>query len=133
MSCSYNRRFLSFIEYKAIDNLDKPIYNIVLRMGLFVAQVIHWQKACVWKMAPRNKKLTRTHLYTQPIYKICPINKLKNYGKNTKDPMSVYMWVNENKESMFYCNDYGIWDWFPCLMGTCHSQLESKLSGKCKW
>jgi hypothetical protein len=31
-------------------------------------------------------------------------------AKNTKDPMSVHMWVNENKESMFYCNEYGIWD-----------------------
>ncbi len=34
-----------------------------------------------------------------------------------KDPMSVHMWVNENKESMFYCNEYGTWDLISMLDG----------------
>ncbi len=31
--------------------------------------------------------------------------------------MNVHMWVDENKESMFYCNEYGIWDLISMLDG----------------
>jgi hypothetical protein len=54
---------------------------------------------------------------------ICNLQNLFNkqtkklWQKHKKNPMNVHMWVNENKESMFYGNEYGIWDLISMLDG----------------
>jgi len=118
MSWSYNWRFLSFIEYWAIDNLDKPIYNVVAKDGPFsYTSNTSAHGMCVGNGTKEQEANKDTFVCPTNLENLFKKQAKKLWQKHKKGLMSVHMWVNENKESLSHCNEYGIWDLISMLDG----------------